>query len=133
MDKSQAIHNFWNSFDLPAFDENSVPEKVPDEHGNMIPLPYPYITYSQATDSLGNVVLLNASIWDRTTSWAPISQKAEEIAKKLAEYGFYRMKLDDGYVWLVKGTPFAQRMRDPSDEQIKRIYLNVQAEFLTAY
>ena len=123
MDKAQAIHRFWNSFGLPAYDENSVPEDAV----------YPYITYSVATDSLGNVVILNASIWDRTTTWVSITQKAEEIAQTLAEFGYYKMKLDNGYVWFVKGTPFAQRMRDPIDEQIKRIYLNVQAEFLTAY
>ena len=123
MDKAQAIHSFWNSFDIPAYDENTVPDNAT----------YPYITYSVATDSLGKLVILNASIWDRSTSWASITQKSEAIAKALGEYGYYKIKLDQGYVWFVKGTPFAQRMRDPIDEQIKRIYLNVQAEFLTAY
>ncbi len=122
MNKSQAINHFWNSFDIPAFDENSVPDDTP----------FPYISYSEATDSLGNVVMLNASIWDRSTSWQTISLKADEIAKKIGEKGFTSIKLDDGYVWFVKGTPFAQRMADPSKD-IKRIYLNVQAEFLTAY
>jgi len=133
MDKAQAIDTFWNMFGVPAFDENSVPDEVPDSKGNMVPLTFPYITYSQATDSLGNMVVLNASIWDRSTSWYRITQIADSIAKTLAEFGFYRMKLDDGYVWLVKGTPFAQRMGDQLDEQIKRIYLNVNAEYLTAY
>ena len=123
MDKAQAIHSFWNSFGIPAYDENAVPDDAT----------YPYITYNVATDSLGKVVILNASIWDRSTLWAPITQKSEAIAKALGEYGYYKIKLDQGYVWFVKGTPFAQRMRDPIDEQIKRIYLNVQAEFLTAY
>jgi len=132
MNKSQAIDHFWNSFDIPAFDENSVPEKITDRYGNLIPLPFPYITYSVATDSLGNTVSMNASIWDRSTSWKTISDKAEEIAKSLAEFGYFKIKLDNGYVWFVKGTPFAQRMADPSKD-IKRIYLNVQAEFLTAY
>lgn len=132
MNKSQAINYFWNQFDIPAFDENSVPEKVPDEYGNMVPLTYPYITYSVATDSLGNVVPLSASIWDRSSSWERASLKAEEIAKRLAEFGYYKLKLDDGYVWMVKGTPFAQRMSDP-DDSIKRIYINILAEFLTAY
>lgn len=132
MNKDQAIDFFWNSFGIPAYEESSVPEKVPDGHGNMVSLQYPYITYNTATDSLGNVVLLTASIWDRASSWATASLKAEEIAKKLAEFGHYTIKLDTGYVWLVKGDPFARRMRDP-DDQIRRIYLNVLAEFLTAY
>ena len=122
MNKLQAIDYFWNDFGIPAYDENSVPDDAK----------FPYITYSVATDSLGNVVPMSASIWDRSTSWVTISDKAEAIAKRLAEFGYYKIKLDVGYVWLVKGTPFAQRMSDP-DDSIKRIYLNVLAEFLTAY
>lgn len=132
MNKSQALDHFWNSFGLPAFDENSVPEKIPDGQGNLVPLPFPYITYTNITDSLNNVVTLNASIWDRSTSWERISLKAEEMAKAIGEYGHKSIKLDNGYVWFVKGSPFAQRMGDP-EKDIKRIYLNVQAEFLTAY
>lgn len=133
MNKAQAIHNFWNSFGIPAYDENSVPDKVPDGRGNMVPLTFPYITYGEAVSSIGNVVPLSASIWDRTSSWQNISLKADEIAKRLGEFGYYKLKLDEGYVWFVQGNPFAQRMSDPNDDQIKRIYLNVLAEFLTAY
>lgn len=122
MDKSQALDYFWSQFNIPAFDEASVPDDTP----------FPYITYSVITDSLNNVVNLNASIWDKSTSWARISLKAEEIAQSLGENGYNIIKLDEGYVWLVKGVPFAQRMADP-EKDIKRIYLNVQAEFLTAY
>lgn len=123
MDKAQAIDVFWNSFGLSAYDENSVPEDAS----------FPYITYSEARDSLGNMITLNASIWDNSTSWARISIKADDIAKKIAEHGHYTIKIDDGYVWLVKGSPFAQRMGDPNRNEIKRIYLNVLGEFLTAY
>lgn len=123
MKKSQVLNSFWNSFSWPAYHENSVPDNTS----------FPYITYSTATDSLGNVVALTASLWDRGTSWESISNKAEEIAKYIGEQGHKVIKLDLGYIWLVKGTPFAQRMGDPNDDQIKRIYLNVLGEFLTAY
>lgn len=122
MNKSQAINQFWSGFGIPAFNENSVPDNTP----------FPYITYNEATDSLGNMIILNGSIWDKSTSWKNISLKADEIAKAIGEKGFSSIKLDNGYVWFVKGTPFAQRMADP-DKDIKRMYLNVQAEFLTAY
>ena len=52
MNKSQAIHKFWNQFNIPAYDQYSVPDDAP----------FPYITYSVALDSLDNVVTLNASI-----------------------------------------------------------------------
>lgn len=122
MNKSQALYQFWSGFDLPAYDENSVPDDTP----------FPYITYSEATDSLGNVVQLTASIWDRNNSWERLSLKTDEIAEKIGKNGYHIMSLDGGYVWFVKGTPFAQRMGDP-DKTIKRVYLNVQAEFLTQY
>lgn len=121
MDKVQALDNFWNSFGLPAYDENSVPDDAA----------YPYITYTVATDSLDNAIPLSANIWYRARSWKDITLKSEEIAKKIAERGFYSVKLDHGYMWLTKGSPFARRMTDA--DPIKRIYINVMAEFLTAY
>lgn len=123
MNKSQALNAFWNSFTIPAYDENSVPDNTP----------FPYITYAESTGSLENVIPLSASIWDRSDSWERVSLKSDEIAKKIGEYGHYTMRLDNGYVWFTKGSPFAQRMGDPNDDKIKRIYLNVQAEFLTPY
>ena len=121
MDKVQAIHNFWSQFGLPAYDENSVPDDAI----------MPYITYTVATDSLDQPVTLSGSLWYRSNSWREITLKSEEIAKVVAEKGFYSAKLDNGYVWITKGSPFAQRMTDT--DPTKRIYINLMAEFLTAY
>ena len=122
MDKEQAIHSFWSSFDIPAYDENSVPDGAQ----------MPYITYNVVTNNVGGITLLTASVWYRSTSWVDISGKVAEIAEKLALNGYYSITLDDGVVWFVQGTPFAQRMSDPEDDTIRRYYLNVTAEFLTA-
>lgn len=123
MNKEQAIHTFWSGFGIPAYDEQTVPDNAE----------MPYITYRVVTDSIGNVCNLTGSIWYRSTSWREVSDKAAEVAQAVGQYGFTRLKLDDGYVWFTKGAPFAQRMSDPSSDMIRRIYLNVQAEFLTAY
>lgn len=123
MDKAQAIHKLWSSFELPAYDEQTVPQDAK----------IPYITYRVASDSIGNVVNLNASIWYRSTSWAEVTAKLREIEKAIGKNGYRIYQIDEGYVWFTKGTPFAQRMSDPEDDMIRRIYLNVQAEFLTAY
>ena len=124
MDKFQAIDNFWNGFNLPAYDGQDVPDDAV----------MPYITYEATTDSIGNPLLQSASLWYRSNSWKDISQKAEEIEKRIGEFGFVTIRLDSprGYLKITKGTPFAQRMRD-EDEQVKRIYININAEFLTAY
>jgi len=123
MDKGQAIQSFWASFGLPAYDSTTVPDDAQ----------MPYITYSVATDSLDNVVNLSASVWYRSTSWADISQKAEEIAKSIIEMQPPTIKFDGGRLYIAKGTPFAQRMTDPSDDVIRRMYLNIQAEYFSAY
>lgn len=122
MNKAEALHSFYSSFELPAYDENTIPENAV----------LPYITYQVITDSLGNTVYLPASVWYRSTSWTAIQSKADEIAERLG-YGGTIMPIDDGYLWLVKGTPFAQRMAEPSDEEVRRIVLSIEAEYLTKY
>lgn len=122
MDKSQAIDAFWNRFNIPAYDESTVPDDAA----------IPRITYNIETDSFDNVVSLNASLWYRTKSWEEISKKAEEIGEYIVKMNPPTIKIDNGRLYITKGTPFAQRMTDP-DDSIRRIYLNIQAEFLTAY
>lgn len=118
MNKWEAIQSFWESFDLPAYDENSVPDDATA----------PYITYSAETADFENVILLTGSIWYRSTSWKNISLKSDEIASSLKKI----IKLDDGYLFITRGSPFAQRMMD-TDETVKRIYINLMCEFYTRY
>lgn len=122
MNKSQALHNFWSSFGLKAYEQNSIPDDAV----------LPYITYETASDSLGNVLPLTASLWYRSNSWTAISQKAEEIAKYLEEVYPISQAIDGGRMYIARGTPFAQRMSD-TDTTIKRIVLNIAVEFFTAY
>lgn len=121
MDKAQAIHNFWSGFNIKAYDENTVPQDAQ----------MPYITYGVTTDSIGSPVSLSASLWYRSSSWADIQKKADEIDKRIVAMTPPTIELDDGRFWITKGTPFAQRMGDPDDETIKRIYINLMVEFLT--
>lgn len=127
MTKAGAIYAFWTSFALPAFEENSVPLK--DTGGADVETPY--ITYELITDSLGAEVSLSASLWYKTESWVEINAKADEISAAIGRGG-KRLYCDGGAIWLKRGTPFAQRMGDDSDTAVKRIYLNLTAEYLTA-
>lgn len=125
MNKWRALNEFWSSFSWDAYDENSV------DTGANSPTP-PYITYSAQTGSVEQILTLTASLWDRSTSWKNVSDKADEIAERIG-YGYELVKIDGGYLYLAKGQPFAQRMNDPDDSEIKRIYVMLNAEFLTAY
>ena len=127
MNKEQAIDNFWNSFDVPAFDENTVPDA--EEFAEMGLTPYPRITYELHTDSFGSQTLLRASLWDRSPSWATITALKDKIATRLSRGG-QMLSFDDGAIWIVRSTPFAQRMGD-TDDSIRRILINIEIEFIS--
>lgn len=121
MTKAAAIYQFWSSFGLTAYEENTVPTDAA----------FPYITYQLVTDSFGREIPLSASLWYRSESWTAINAKTEEISQKIS-LGGKIIPCDDGAIWLKRGQPFAQNMRDESDDLIKRKYLNITAEFITA-
>ena len=128
MDKTQALHSFWSSFNIPAIDEQSAyDEGVLESLG----VPKRYITYEAATSNLGDALALTASIWDKSTSWAWITQKADEIAAYIG-YGGRVLPVDGGYLWIKLGSPFARRMSDENNYDLRRIYLTISAEYLTA-
>lgn len=124
MTKEAALYNFWSMFGMPAYEENSVP---PGEDG----AEFPYITYQVVTDSFGNDVALTGSVWYRSTSWKEANEKAQEISDKISRGGV-TISCDGGVIWIRRGVPFAQSMGDDSDDLIKRKYINIVAEFITA-
>lgn len=123
MTKAQAIYQFWASFGLKAYDTQSVPDSAV----------LPYITYETSTGAIGAQMTLTGNVWYRSTSWKDVSDKVDEIAKKIAEMD--AVKIDDGYMYVTipETTPFAQRISDPSDDMIKGNTLSVNFEFLTSY
>lgn len=121
MTKASALYNFWSGFGLTAYEENTVPTDAK----------FPYITYQVVTDSFGSEVALTASVWYRGTSWVEANAKTEEISRAISRGG-KTIPVDGGVLWLKRGTPFAQSMGDETDDLIKRKYLNITAEFLTA-
>lgn len=119
MNKVQALHSFWSSFGLKAYDENSVPTGTQ----------FPYLTYETSVSDFNNAVFLTANLWYRSSSWADITAKEAEIANRITRGGCI-ISYEDGAFWIVKGTPWAQRMGDSSDDMIRRMALNVEIEFL---
>ena len=121
MTKAAAIYQFWSSFGLTAYEENTVPEDAV----------FPYVTYQLVTDSFDREVAATASLWYRGESWTAINAKTEEIAQRIG-LGGKIIKCDGGRIWIKRGQPFAQNMGDESDDLIKRKYLNLTFEFMTA-
>lgn len=123
MNKAQALHSFWSSFKVgnkpvPAYDESTVPSDAG----------FPRITYEVVEDSIGQEVVMTASIWDRNMSWVRSEEIAEDISV-LVGMGGLNVSYTDGSLWLKRGTPFAQRMSD-TDDSIRRIVINIEAEYI---
>ena len=121
MTKASAIYQFWSGFGLTAYEENTVPTDAS----------FPYVTYQLVTDSFDREIPLTASLWYRSESWTGINAKTEEISQKISRGGKI-ISCDGGAIWLKRGQPFAQNMGDYSDDLIKRKYINIVAEFMTA-
>ena len=125
MTKYEAIHAFFSSFSIPAYEEHSVPDYLDDAQTEENSPPY--ITYQMAVDNFrGAPVAITADVWDRSESWQFVHEKAAEIAASIGRYK--RLVCDDGYIVVTKGSPFAS---DYADGIYKRAYLNLNLTFIT--
>lgn len=118
MTAEQAIHSFWSSFNLIAYDQNSVPDDAQ----------LPYITYSLSVDTFNNTVLNTISIWYRSTSWINVTDKAKEIINTITDGGI-SIPTDKGIIRMNLGNPIYNRMGD-EDGNIKRIRMNIETEYI---
>lgn len=123
MNGQAALNKFWNSFGWDAFEENTVPDQAFSDRSE-------YITYSSGQNYFDEPMMLTASLWQRSTSWTGTVAKMQQIAEYIG-IGGKLIKTDDGYLWIKRGTPFAQRMSD-EDPAVRRIYLNLEIEFFTS-
>lgn len=118
MDRFQALQAFWASFNVNAYDENTVPDGAT----------LPYITYDTKYNSFfGGSASMSASIWDRSFSWASVQGIFERIKAKLGE-GIIQT-YDGGALYIRPGSPYAQRIDAQSDD-IRRILINIEVDYL---
>lgn len=123
MDKIAAIQSFFSSF-LPSYEEHSIfsqPERPA----------FPYITYEGVFDDFGeNDTPLTFSTWYREASWVNSVRMSLRISKAIPRPG-YMIPCDEGYVLIIKTSPFGQRMGDDSDDSVKRTVFNLIVRFYT--
>ena len=125
MTKAGALYQFFSSFGIEAYEETLVPT------GDEAPK-FPYLTYQLVTDSFENEVQIPVSLFYYSeASLLALNEKTEEISKRIGRGGVM-LDCDGGKIWLKRGSPFAQTMSDDAEKTIKRKYINITAEFLTA-
>lgn len=124
MTKAAALYSFFSGFGIDAYEENSV-------YALESPPAFPYLTYEVRTDAFGEFdTAISFSTWHRSTSWAASNAKAEEISAAIGRGGTI-MHIDGGYLLIMRGSPFAQSLGDPSDDMIKRKLFNITVRYYT--
>lgn len=122
MTKTAALQAFFEGFGIPTYPSSAVPAKAE----------MPYLTYEAKTASLGDGdQAITVNLWYWTETEAAPNAKAQEISEKIGRGGI-TITCDGGLIWIKRGSPFCQAIVDTSDTTIKRRYINISAEFLTA-
>lgn len=120
MDKQEALYKFWHeATGLTAYEENSIPDDAQ----------LPYCTYQTILDSLDYALFPLGHVWMRTVSWEALDAVQKRIEAYIGKG--ITIEMNEGYLFICKGSPFAQRETDENDSSIKGYLLNIQAEFLS--
>lgn len=121
MTKEAALKQFFSGFDIAAYPSTAVPNDVV----------FPYLTYEVITSAFEDgEVGLTINLWYYTTQEGPPNAKARELSEAIGRGGV-RLKCDDGYIWLKRGSPWCQNISDDTSPTIKRRYINISAEYQT--
>lgn len=123
MTPEAAIFSLLGKLGVPAYAATSVPDDAE----------YPYATVEMVVGSFwdGEVPLL-VSLWYYGDSESEPNAGARALAAIVGPGGRV-LPCDGGAVWVKRGSPFSQSMGDPTDNKIKRRYVNLTAEFITSF
>lgn len=108
---ARALYQFFSGFGLPAYVENAVPEGAE----------LPYITYQLIEpDWRSEGTSLYARVWYKSTSYAPVAAKVDEIRAAVGE--MVSITTETGAVYIAPSTPYVQNM-PMDDDTIKAAYM----------
>lgn len=120
MTQEAALQQFFSSFGIPAYPAEDVPDDAV----------FPWLTYELITGAWGDEAGITVNLWYYGSSNIPINLKAREIGLVIG-MGGKLIRCDGGAIWIKRGTPWCQTVRDDTNDNVKRRYINVTAEFLT--
>lgn len=121
MTPEAAIYQFMSSFGIPAYAATATPSDAE----------FPYITYDLVLGEwMQGEVNMPVNVWYRTDGEAEPNAKVREMSNRID--GGVMLACDGGFVWVKKGSPWAQAVRvEGEDDKVKRRYVNVNLEYLT--
>ena len=121
--KASAIQDFMAGFGIPAYTSASVPDDAIE----------PYLTYSLPVGAWGDgEMAMEVNLWYYGDGEKAPNAKVQEISDALG-IGGVLVPCDGGAVWIKRGSPFAQSTTDgTADDKVKRRYMNLDLEYITA-
>lgn len=121
MTKTEAIQAFLETSMPSVYAATSVPDDAR----------FPYVTYEAQTAAYGDgEVPITVNAWFYTSSEADADAYCDKLSKLIGRGGVM-LSCDGGAVWIKRGSPFAQRIKNTGDDMIKRRYINLSAEYFT--
>jgi hypothetical protein len=120
MTKDKALQAWFEQF-MTAYPTSSVPEDAV----------FPWLTYELTTGSWGDGdIAMAVNLWFYTENEAIPNAKAQEISDAIGMGGVF-VHYDGGAMLLKRGSPWCQSIKDDSDKNIKRRYINILVEYLS--
>jgi len=118
---AQALYSFWNSFLIPAYVEDNVPDDAT----------LPYITYTVSEPDWTNPTNIQARVWYEGTSLVPLNAKIADIKQAIGEGK--SIKTGTGFITIYRDTNFAQFQPydDEGKSNVKVVYLNMILQAFT--
>lgn len=121
MTRGQAIYSWLSGFDVDSYAVDAVPNTVA----------YPYLTYDASNGFWGDSdTPLIINLYYRDTSGAVANAKAEEICAAIGRGGKI-IPCDGGAVWLKRGDPAWQSIKNTDDDKIRQRYISIDMQWLT--
>ena len=113
---AKALKAFFSSFGVSAWPEGCVPmdEKLP------------YITYTLEEPEWGVPAVLQARVWTRSDSFAPVNALTAAILRSVGRGVL--VPAGSGSICIRPGSPLAQHMPMPGEPELKVNYLNFQLD-----
>lgn len=121
MTKAAALHQFFNSFGIPAYTSTSVPDDAE----------FPWMTYEPVISGRGETVASTVNLWYRTTSEAVPNAKVEEMAEAIDNMN--PIKCDNGLIWIMRDSTWCTPLNSEVDPVIKIRRLNILICYLTSH
>lgn len=122
MTKAAALHQFFSSFGIPAYEATSVLNESGEPD-----VTFPYLTYELTLGAFEETTFPTVNLWYRSTSNVAINAKAQEIMDRC--HNGAPITFDGGGAMIYCGN--WQALSDEVDRFIKRRYSNFTIQWVS--